>query len=80
MRLNIPKGTQVLDHDLAPGGESVTLKIHDTEITVTSQWNENGTTTFFISNLIHWFCIGPGDVEAMLAKFHKQGNWEQDPK
>lgn len=80
MQLTIPKGTQVLGHEVLSNGESVTLDINGTEITVTSQWNENGTTTFFISNLIHWFCIGEADVEAMLAKFHKQHNWEQDPK
>ena len=80
MQLTIPHTTKILDHEVLQNGESVTMMIHDTKITVTSQHNDNGTTTFRISNLIHWFCIGVADVEEMLAKFHRQHNWEQDPK
>ena len=80
MLLNLPQDTQVLDHSVLDNGDSVTLQIHDTKITVTTQRNANGTTTWFISNLIHWFTTSQAHVEDMLAKFHRQHDWVQDPK
>lgn len=80
MQFAIPRGTKVLGHEVHQNGESATISIHDTEITVRCQHNENGTTTWFISNLIMWFTTSQADLEAMLVKFHTQHNWEQDPK
>lgn len=79
MQLNIPHTAQVMSSNVLLLGETVTLRIHDTDITVRSQYNDNGTTTWFISNLIMWFG-SKADVEAMLVKFSTQHNWEQDPK
>lgn len=80
MQLRIPHTAQVMSNEVLLNGESVTLRIHDTDITVTSQYNDNGTTTWFISNLIMWFATSIDHVEEMLTKFSNQRNWEQDPK
>ena len=72
----IPNNAVVQGFGCTPDSESVTMVIHGTQVTVTERRNDNGTTTWFISNLIHWFTTQIEEVEEMLMIFANNRNWE----
>lgn len=51
----------------------------DHSAAVTSQWNfENGSTTFRISSVMHFFTTHKDEVEEMVAQFNETGSWAQE--
>ena len=40
--------------------------------------NPNGTTTYRIPALIHWFTTDLEDAEAMVAQYNELGHYEQE--
>lgn len=73
----IPHNAVVQGVGCTSDSESLTLVMHGVQVTVTERRNANGTTTWFISNLVHWFTTHLDEVEEMLLTFSTNRNWEQ---
>lgn len=79
MNLQIPNSATFVANNNTETGHVWTVQFEGgVRATVTATNNPNGTVTFRVLEVFHFFTSNQAEVEAMLANFAEVGNWEQE--
>ena len=76
--LQIPDSCYLANSNVTATGHAWGIEFESGDrATVTATDNPNGSVTYRIQEIIHWFGHQI-DAEEMIAKYADQGNWEQE--
>lgn len=79
MQLQIPNSCTFVANNNFFGGHVWTIQIEGGDrVTVIANNNLNGTITYQIEGLFHWFTTDVVELEALIAQYAEVGNWEQE--
>ena len=77
--LQIPNTCNFVANNNTDTGHVWTVQFEGNErATVTATNNPNGSTTYHILEVMHWWTTQQDEVESMLADYAANGNWVQE--